>query len=285
MAGLDRYRGRRLILTTMHGKERAIAPPIARALDVTVEPSCGIDTDRLGTFAGEIPRRASMLDTAIVKARLGMAEAGCTLGVASEGSFGPHPALFVVPCAREVLVLVDDEQNLAIHETLLTEDTNFGNCVTVAGEDLEDFLTAAGFPGHALIVRPNSGAAQPIFKGLGNRDALDAAIADAAQRSADRKARIETDMRAHLNPTRMATLAILAERLAARILSCCPVCDAPGWGRIDLERGLPCAECGQPTEWVAAEINGCAKCAHRERTPRADGLRQADAANCGFCNP
>ena len=49
----------------MHGKERVIAPVLFERLGLRVEVAKGIDTDQLGTFAGEIPRVGTMLEVAV----------------------------------------------------------------------------------------------------------------------------------------------------------------------------------------------------------------------------
>jgi len=90
----------------------------------------------------------------------------------------------------------------------------------------------------------------------------------------------ETDMRAHLNPTRMASIRALAFRLVRRVARACP-----GFGRVELRLGLPCRWCGLATELVAAEVFGCVRCGHRQDLPRRDGLQAADPGHCLSCNP
>ena len=286
MAAEHPYAGRRAALATMHGKERAVAPAMAEALGLVVEPTAGLDTDRLGTFSGEVPRPGTMLETALAKARLGLAASGLDLALASEGSFGPHPVVPFLAGGIELLLFHDAGRGLTVHETLVADATNFAHLAVAPGEPLDPFLAKAGFPAHALIVRPNRGE-RTLFlaKGLADRAALDRAVAAAAAASADGRALVETDMRAHLNPTRMGTIAELARRLAARLACLCPACAAPGWGRTDVARGLPCGLCGSPTEHVLTEIFGCAACPHREERPRRDDLREADPMHCPVCNP
>jgi hypothetical protein len=81
----------------MHRKEEAVAPALLSTLGLLVVPARGLDTDQLGTFSGEVPREGSMLDVAMRKARLGMSATGLPLGIASEGTFGPHPAIPFFP--------------------------------------------------------------------------------------------------------------------------------------------------------------------------------------------
>jgi hypothetical protein len=105
----------------MHGKEQAIAPVFLAILNVIVAPAEGVDTDALGTFSGETPRRGTMLETAIAKARLGIERARLPFGIASEGSFGPHPLFPIIPAGFELLALVDDERGTTVHESLVID--------------------------------------------------------------------------------------------------------------------------------------------------------------------
>jgi len=270
------YEGRRAALATRHGKERAIAPAFARLTGLSLVVPPDLDTDALGTFTGEVPRPAPMAETARMKARMGMAATGLPLGIASEGSFGPHPAIPFIAAAREMLVFVDAEQGIEIVETEISEDTNFAALDLAPGADLDGFLARVGFPDHAVVLRAESG----ITKAIASRQSLERAIARAAA-----PLRIETDMRAHLNPTRMAMIARLAERLARRIATPCPACAAPGFGVVRAEAGLPCEDCGAETSLIRARISACARCAHGERGPRGDGRRTASPAECPYCNP
>jgi len=284
----------------MHRKDEAIAPALMAALGLSVVNAPELDTDQLGTFAGEIPRRGNMLDTAIAKARMGMEAAGLPLGIASEGSFGPHPLIPFFPGGIELMVFIDDERGIVVHETLVADETNFSHRVVAPADAIDDFLKRVGFPTHGLIVRPSVepsvgasvGASTPagaihhnIVKGITTRAALDAAIQLAARVSLDGKAHIETDMRAHMNPTRMRSLATLAEQLGQRLAEECTACGSPGWGRVSVIKGLRCEECGTPTEMVLTEVFGCVACAHREERPRRDGLTYASPAQCPICNP
>jgi len=280
------FSGRRAVLATMHGKDQAIAPVFRTSLNLIVVPAKGIDTDALGTFSGEVPRRGTMLETAVAKARLGMERARLPFGMASEGSFGPHPLFPIIPAGFELLAFVDDERGTTIHESLVIEDTNFAHLVAAPKEPIAKFLAQVGFPSHGLIVRPNVGGTEAaLAKGIVDLPALQSAIAAAAALSDDGSARVDTDMRAHLNPTRMKSLIALATRLSDRLSRLCPSCAAPGWGRIKVIQGLPCEMCDTATEWVLSEVFGCAACTHQEERPRADGLTHTGPANCPACNP
>ena len=88
---LSVYSGRGVALLTQHGKERMIAPVLESALGCRVERVTGYDTDQLGTFTRDVPRAGTQIEAARKKARIGMELSGLSLGLASEGSFGPDP--------------------------------------------------------------------------------------------------------------------------------------------------------------------------------------------------
>jgi hypothetical protein len=272
---------RQASLATLHGKERAVAPALARlGLAITVVP---VDTDALGTFTGEVERALPPRETVVAKARLGMAASGLPVGLASEASFGPHPALPFVAVHEELLAFVDDTRGITHVERYVTTRTNFGHVDVADATAARDFLRRARFPGHAVIVRP-VGAAGPIVKGVADPAVLAQAVAAARVASPAGLARVETDMRAHHNPRRLVALRRLARQLATRLATPCPRCGEPGFGPVDVERGLPCADCGTPTAAVRADVLGClcGGCRVLESRP---GLGVADPAVCPECNP
>jgi len=280
----DFWRGAQAVLATQHQKERAVARPFRSALGLQVLVPPDLDTDQLGTFSGERPRPGSPLETVLMKARLGMTALGLRVGLASEGSFGPHPASPLLPGSTEWLAFVDDERGLQIVERLTTSETNFSHIVVGPGDKLDRFLMRARFPSHALVVRPNDGDGA-VRKALASRAELDGAILESSEASRDGRARIETDMRAHLNPTRMRVIRRVAFRLVRRLATACPACRAPGFGMAETEAGLPCESCGSPTDFVAREIWLCGSCGYREVRGRFDGRSHAPASACPHCNP
>jgi len=280
------YRTRPISLATQHGKQRAVARPFRAALGLEVVVPPGLDTDSLGTFTGERPRPGTAMATCLAKARLGMAASGLPLGLANEGSFGPHPAVPFMPAGIERMAFIDAERDLVITETLLSARTNHGHRQVASLAALQAWLPVLGFPSHALIVkRTGSGGDAVIAKGLTCVEQLAAAIAQACALSDAGTAWVETDMRAHLNPTRMASIRALAFKLARRIATPCPACGAPGWGATGALDGLPCEDCGGASTLVRCEVFSCVACTHREERPRRDGLQRAAARYCLQCNP
>lgn len=281
------YAGHRAVLATMHGKEAAIAPVLFDRLGLVVSTAPNLDTDALGTFTGEIPRAGTLREAAIAKTRLGMAATGLPIGIASEGSYGPHPHIPFVAGGIELMVLVDDARDIVVSEYLIDDTPVYDHAFARAIDELGAFLDRIGFPDHALIVKASEarGEVGPIHKGLRRKDDLASAITQCAAHSRDGRALIQTDMRAHMNPARMATLRRLASAFAERVATPCPACGMPGYGQVDVEKGLPCEDCGAPSIMVWHHVFGCVACEHRDRRPRPDGRTHADPGHCPECNP
>jgi hypothetical protein len=270
------YRGQRAALATQHGKEAAIAAAFETHAGLSINVPQSLDTDRFGTFTGEVPRPAPMRETARRKALMGMECLGLPLGIASEGSFGPHPVIPFLPAGHELMIFIDRTRSVEVVEEHFSATTNFASLDITPDADVEGFLSAARFPSHGLIFR----AGGVVVKGIRDHTVLDEHL-----RRAQAPIRLETDMRAHMNPTRMAEITALAEKLARRIATPCPSCSAPGFGVIRSEAGLPCADCGTPTGLVRSLVMGCAPCGHEETAPRPDGRITATPAQCLECNP
>jgi hypothetical protein len=291
------YAGQVVALATRHGKERVIGRALRWGLGAELLHVRTVDTDALGSFCGTVPRQADALQACIAKAEAALREGGTELAIASEGSFGPHPHLPFLAAGMECMVFLDQRQGLMIREQLLARRTNFAHRLVPSAApsgpepELVRWLEQVGFPRHALIVRPQCSSASTgespghVEKGLRRWEDLQLAIQRAASASREGLALVETDMRAHCNPTRMAAIRALAIRLVRRIASRCPSCDSPGWGVVELRSGLPCGVCGLPTGLVLKEVWGCQRCGHRQETERPDGLLSADPGHCQWCNP
>lgn len=278
-----RYAGQRVALLTQHGKERVLAPLLEGALGCRVERVAGYDTDLLGTFTRDIPRAGTQIEAARKKARLGMELAGLPLGLASEGSFGLDPMMGMFPWNVEFLIWIDDRLGIEI-TGVAQGKTNSAHVLAAGWEEVEAFARQAGFPEHHLTARPESENDPRIRKGIADWDGLAQAFRRACAQAANGCAFIETDMRAHANPTRMENIRLAAEDLVKKLRSPCPACATPGFWIIERISGLPCEACGAPTRETRAEVYGCLKCAHRVTRERT-GRQYADAGRCDYCNP
>ena len=279
------YRGQQIAFATMHKKERALLPFCQKILGADLV-SCekSLNTDLLGTFSGEIERKSGQREVLLEKCHLGIELSGFSLGLASEGSFGSHPAFFL-PSSYEMLAFVDQKREIEVVESRLFLHTNFAHKKCKNNEDLKEFLKIAKFPSHGLIVRPNLWEDKSVvFKGIQDFQELLQAIRICAKRSQDEVAHIETDMRAHMNPTRLFTIQKLGIRLFRRLARLCPACGTPGWPKSSVLRGLPCSFCYSETDLAKAHIWSCVKCSYAEQKNIQDRV-YADPRYCSFCNP
>jgi hypothetical protein len=277
------YTNLRLGLATMHGKERAIAPPFRRVMGAEVVVAPNLDTDELGTFSGEVPRPDALVETALLKAEMVFRGADVDCALASEGSYGPIGRVPLNPGGVEILAFIDRKRGIRLIETLTTHRTNWRLQRFEAG-DPERLLAlkGMGFPKFGVFVGCNSDMSHPV-KGLETVDEVIAAMDREARRSEDGLAVLYSDMRAHRNPTRMKVLRALSWKLARRLATLCPRCESPGFGHIDSRRGLPCEGCRQPTHWIDFEIDGCVACGHAASRPRKDGRQTASRLSCKAC--
>lgn len=281
------YAGHRAVLATMHGKEAVIAPALLERLGLILGVAPNLDTDVLGTFAGDIPRAGTIREAAFAKARLGMAATGLPIGIASEGSYGPHPQIPFATGGIELMALVDDARGIVISEYLVEDAPVYCHAHAQTIDDIVVFLHRIRFPEHAVIVKAAEPGvkAGPIYKGLRKKADLALSISKCAALSRDGRALVQTDMRAHMNPTRMGSIGRLAAAFAERVASLCPACAMPGYGQVDVEAGLPCEDCGSPSIMVRHRVFGCLTCGHRENRPRLDARLYADPGHCPLCNP
>lgn len=271
------------VLTTKHRKLIQIGPIFEKIMGLhLVEEHC--DTDQLGTFSGEIEREFDPHETAVRKARMGMAINGSSIGLGSEGSIGPDPLIPFLTSDIERIVLVDDERNLVISEVFRSFDITAARIIAFPHQDLTDFLTKANFPAHKLIVRPNTETITEATKGISSLTELQEAVSSCSMKAPLGNVVIESDLRAHNSPSRQRNIERVAELLAVRVSQLCPQCEVPGWGRVKYKKGLRCTACKSVVpEAVSREINGCVKCGFEEVGKVV--AESADPAICPWCNP
>lgn len=277
------YKGQSVILATKHKKEEVIRPSFEAELGCYIHVPAQYDTDLFGTFSGEIPRKLSAYETLIQKAKEAAQKFDYRYAIASEGSFGPHPYLYFAPGDTELMAFIDLENNLIVAEIEISTETNYGYVDITVRDTYQDFLEKAKFPSHALIVRALGGEKLYVEKGVRDSRKLKTAIDKAFQFS--NTVRLETDMRAMMNPLRMQVIKRLAIKLAKRIQQHCPQCHTPGFGKIATDGNLACSSCGTPTELYQRKILSCLKCEYKVYRARDDGLQFADPQRCPYCNP
>jgi len=281
------YLGTPAVLATMHGKERVIAPVLEQTLGMRVSIASGLDTDRFGTFSGEIARAGSQLEAARAKIFAAFeTNPIARVGVASEGSFGPHPHIPFLPFGLELVVLIDRVSGLELIGQDSGPHTNFSHQVVSNFDEASAFAKRAGFPEHGLMVvgcvngRPAPACA--LIKDITDVPGLQFAVQKAL--AVCGSAFIETDMRAHRNPTRMLAIERATRDLARRFMSHCPACSFRGFDVTERIAGLPCDWCGGPTNAIRHHVLQCHACGHRDERP-ATSSTTADPGQCDFCNP
>lgn len=277
------YRGQTVALLTQHGKERVISPVLELELGCRVQLVTGYDTDQLGTFTLDVPRAGAQVEAARRKARIGIELSGLPLGLASEGAFRPDPMVGMFPWNVELLLFIDDDQGLEI-VGVAQGRASHAHRVAADWAQAEAFARESGFPEHHLVVRAGGEKDPRLRKGIASWEDLDAAFAWAQSQSASGQVFLETDLRAHANPTRMQMIRLAALDLAARLKSLCPSCAAPGFWLVEKIPGLPCSGCGAPTHETRAEVLSCVKCTHAVTRVRTDQTC-ADPGRCNYCNP
>lgn len=277
------FSGRRIVVATQHGKEGVIEPCLREAFGLHAFVTDQLNTDVLGTFSGEVERMASPLETAQKKCHMAMDISGADLSIASEGSFGPHPSIPFIPAHEELLLLIDKKHAWEFVVRRLETKTNYGQISIRSLDELDGFLEQSLFPSHGLIVKKSPDDATGCVKGIHDEDVLKQTIESFLKMHGH--CRVETDMRAMHNPSRMKVIEDLTLELIQQIQCTCPVCQTPGFRITEVLRGLPCAHCARPTRRVKSEIFACQTCHHTELRAPGHALKAEDPMYCDFCNP
>lgn len=277
------FENRTLLIATMHGKEKVIAPLLERHLGVRCIVPDVIDTDLLGAFSGETERVDDPLTTARNKCKMALSNSDCDLAVASEGSFGPHPSVFFVPADEEILMLYDQKNELEVVVSELSTETNFAGAEIESEQALKAFAEEVSFPSHALILKTKKDVFQPLKKGISDWETLMETYHQFVEQYGAVYA--ETDMRAMHNPTRMGVIEKATKRLVEKLLSCCPKCHTPGYGVAEAKQGLPCESCGTPTRSTLSFIYRCQRCGHSDEIYFPHTKKTENPMYCDVCNP
>jgi hypothetical protein len=283
--GEHRMLGRPLVIATMHHKDKVIGPVLTRELGVQVVVPRGFDTDRFGTFTREVPRAGDQVSAARTKLSAALRVTGCDLGIASEGSFAPHPEVAFIPMNTELLLLLDLAHGHEVRGWYRTAHTNMRAQEIATVDQALAFAERVGFPQHGVIVRRGPDDPVGIAKDVRETRSLRAVVANVLGRDPARSAYIETDMRAHRNPTRQSAIRKAADDLLNNLRSHCPACHAPGFSPTSVERGLPCSWCATATHLPVAQHWTCRTCSHGLTRPVAEDDERADPQHCYRCNP
>jgi hypothetical protein len=269
-------------LATKHAKGDLMAPVFVDHLGWDVR-EVEVDTDQWGTFTPETPRVLSPRDAALEKARHAVRVTGGGPGLGSEGTVGSHPVFPLVTSITEHIALVDPSQGLEIVHHHTSTDIVAVHTVWRGDIDRDEFVRLADLPHHAVIVRAASHPGSAV-KGIRHLDEVINAVAAFRREYPDDDLVVESDFRAMMSPSRQRVIAECAKTFAEQLSVRCPTCDAPYWGVVDRERGLPCLACGLRNEdAIRADVWGCWRCDARESVARE--VDSIDPSRCNRCNP
>lgn len=281
------FQGRVAVIATMHRKESVMAPLLEQGLGVDVRVPPSFDTDVFGSFTREIARPDTQRSTARLKAQKALDLTGETLAIASEGSFGPHPAVPWLPGNRELVLLLDLANNLEIVGEALTTETNHAWATVKSVAEAQSFAQKVGFPDHGLVVmtHPQTQVVEEIVKGITRPEQLVETVTQFLAASVNGTVHLETDMRALYNPTRMGVIAQATADLVSKAQQRCPQCSRPGFAIATQHPGLPCAWCGRPTSLIRSVVYRCSGCDFLQEKRYPQGVTTADPTYCDACNP
>lgn len=238
-----------------------------------------LDTDAFGTFTGDVPRHGTPGEVVRAKARAAAAAGATPLGLASEGTFRPHPHA-PLTIDTELVAVVDVGTGWTVTGVA---SAPAAWAVSVRLGPLDDVADRLGrlvpWPPVA-VVRDESGAAPPLKDLTGGAEVAGAVRAMRA--AGVTTVVVETDLRADRCPPRGPVIAAAAEDLARRLATTCDHCGLAGVGVERHLPGLPCDWCGGPTSEPRGHVEACPSCGSR-REVLSGGT--ADPARCPRCNP
>lgn len=273
------YAGEKITFLTRHNKLPLILPPL-ESLEIELVLNEDYDTDSLGTFTGERPRKLSPRECALQKAKLAAEYGNTRLGIGSEGSFGGGPFPGLMNWDEEILVLFDTNTGQKIVATA-SGPVTISNITIASLNELKDALNNHD-ESQGWILKTDDN----IQKGLvGYKSIVEALGAEKLMLKENLLEPVELipDLRAMYCPERQEYIKSAAIQLANRMNSFCPKCNKPDFWAKDFERGLPCNLCGQATKEVKMYIKRCDCCFYMEKAPAEN--KTADPGRCDYCNP
>ncbi len=277
------WHGQRIVVASSHNKDQVIAPLFLEQLGIQCEVLQSFNSDQFGTFSGEVERRGNSLETARLKCEKALEDSAFQLAIASEGSFGPHPHIGFVPVDEELIFFLDRKNKIEASFREISLKTNYGLTETKSWDDVRAFAEKSLFPSHALIVS-SFDSGEPVFvKGIQSWDILRTTFDDLNNHGSAVK--IQTDMRAMFNPTRMHVIEAAVLGLVNQLKTCCDECGYPNFHIKEVKRGLPCSWCGFPTQSVLSYVFRCESCDYTKENLFPKGKRVEDAMYCDCCNP
>jgi hypothetical protein len=189
-----------------------------------------------------------------------------------------------MPWNIEIVLLIDKLHNIEIIGVHEGSDTNFSHRIVSSIEEALEFASEALFPSHGLIMRPDHQNSRFILSDIIDERNLRDSFHQCVEKSKNNKVFIESDMRAHRNPTRMRNIEKATQDMIKKLLNTCPLCQTPGFMISKNVKGLLCELCYAPTDLTLKHIYECQKCHHQNEVLYPHG-EQCPVKYCGWCNP
>jgi hypothetical protein len=274
---------RKAALGTMHQKEKVIAPLFENRLGISVKVPNNLDTDSFGTFTLDKKRPGDQKETAVIKARVAMELLGLDIGIASEGSFGPHPTIPFANVNTEIVVYIDTKLGLQVFGGSI-EVANYSHAsVAYKLDEVLDFAKSIDFPKHGIVMRKAEKDYRDMVKGIRSKTELKKLAGQLLNKYGS--IWLETDFRAHMNHSRMQNIKKATEDLIENLKRYCPNCSMPGFYCIASRPGLPCETCSSPTALPLCNVYVCDLCKFSEDSIYPGEKQTAYAGHCNYCNP
>lgn len=258
------------ILLTKHRKSVQLAP-ILREAGIQIVEIDFFDTDQLGTFSGEIPRKLSPKECALRKAKKAVELIGVNIGIGSEGSFGGGPLAGIINWNEEIVCLYQKEPELIIYGVAAGPTALCGFKASSLDELRRQVLD---FPQQRWLIRTD----EKLIKGLTSQDVINLYQTTFIERPIS----LEPDLRAMHSPSRQDMIIKAGLNLLARLQSTCPICHGVDFWSDNKEFGPPCEQCGEPTGESKAAIYHCKSCQYIEKKLITE---VGDPYYCPHCNP
>lgn len=199
-------------LLTKHRKSQQLAP-VLYDIGIELVEIDFFDTDLLGTFSGEIERKLSPKDCALVKAKKAAELSGLNVGIGSEGSFGGGPLPGLMNWNQEIICFYQKAPELIVY-ALAEGPTLLKSLKAHSLDDLKQKLS--NFDRQKWILNCPDGP----LKGLSDKELITLHQTPYTVWPIE----LEPDLRAMNSPLRQIMLQKAALNLAERLQSKCPNC-------------------------------------------------------------
>lgn len=279
------FANRTVYIATMHGKEQVISPLLTTEFLCPCVLVEGIDTDQFGTFTWEKKRIGDMLYTARAKIHHAIQLTGADLVIASEWSFWPYTPFPLIHENFELTLLYDRINNREITGHFRTCKTNLQWSYITSVDEALQFAESIWFPDHGIVVRRSKDGTHWIYKDITSVEALIDSIEKLLKPRWVTSLYLETDMRAHKNPTRMHAIAASTKNLIQAAQSLCPRCQRPWFVVTGYDGFRLCSWCKNLTDVASHTSKRCQWCCYEERREIILESPYADPAHCSVCNP